>query len=309
MAESFVDDVRLLARGWRWGRRRLPLLPYDQAALATMREPSPPFATAWARWPSSRLVRGLGLAAVLPLALRSVVAEVRVGGRDQLERAPPPVVFVANHASHLDALLVLHALPPAWRRRTVVAAAADYFFTTWWRSALAALALNAVPLERRPGTGGAQAQLAGVLADGWSVLTFPEGTRSRDGGLQRFHLGPARLALDQRRPLVPIGIRGTFQALPAGASWPQPARPTGAAVAVRFGPPLLPAEGERAAQLTARARAALLQVLDEDTTTWWHMLRHPAEAPEPGPAPARWRRVWQASRPLPQRPPHIWERD
>src|SRR5262249_44736485 len=156
------------------------------------------------------LVRGLGLAAVLPLALRSVVAEVTVAGRDQLDRARPPVVFVANHTSHLDALLVLHALPPAWRRRTVVAAAADYFFSTWWRSALAALALNAVPLERRPGTGGTQAQLASLLADGWSILTFPEGTRSRDGVLQRFHLGPAQLALDHHRPLVPIGLRGTF---------------------------------------------------------------------------------------------------
>jgi 1-acyl-sn-glycerol-3-phosphate acyltransferase len=88
---------------------------------------------------------------------------------------------------------------------------------------LSALALNAVPLERHAGNG-AQSELGELLASGWSVLAFSEGTRSRDGTLQRLHHGPARLALDARRPILPVALRGTFLAMPVGARWSRRAR-------------------------------------------------------------------------------------
>src|SRR5436309_3332887 len=57
-----------------------------------------------------------------------------VSGLENLVGVRGPVLFVANHASHLDAPLVLCSLPPAWRHETLVAAAADYFFDDWWRA-------------------------------------------------------------------------------------------------------------------------------------------------------------------------------
>ena len=100
----------------------------------------------------------------------------RVEGLDVLERIDGPVIFVANHASHLDTPLILLSLPDEWRRRTAVAAAADYFFDTWWRAVGSSLLFNTFPIDRR---GGTMATTPGeVLADGWSLVIFPEGTRS-----------------------------------------------------------------------------------------------------------------------------------
>jgi 1-acyl-sn-glycerol-3-phosphate acyltransferase len=302
MTESLLDDLQLVARGFRWTRRRIPP-EVARGALHTAPPLVPPD-TAWARSPAVRAVRDLGLSMVLPPLLHSTL-DIQVGGSDRLVQLRQPVVFVANHASHLDAPLVLNALPPTWRRRTVIAAASDYFFTSWWRSALAALAFNAVPLDRRS-RDGAQHSLADLLAGGWNVLAFPEGTRSRDGRLQRLHLGAARLALDLGVPLVPVGVRGTFRAMQVGARWPRPGRTT---VSVRFGPPVEPFAGERARDLTVRLRSALEAVLHEDATTWWSAMSRSQEGATTVAPATRWRSVWEATSPVQRRArPAIWRR-
>jgi 1-acyl-sn-glycerol-3-phosphate acyltransferase len=53
------------------------------------------------------------------------------------------------------------------------------------------------------------------VVDGTSVLFFPEGTRSRDGGLKQFKKGAFHFALDLQLPLLPITISGTRQILPS----------------------------------------------------------------------------------------------
>ena len=291
MSESPVDDLRLLARGWRWTRRPLAPDALGQQGSA--------FDTGWARAPLARAVRESALGGALGPLLRSSL-DVSVAGREQLDAIQPPVVFVANHASHLDGLLVLDALPGAWRQKTVVAAASDYFFDAWWRSIMAALVLNAVPLERFSGAH-KQTQLASLVASGWSVLAFPEGTRSRDGTLQRIHHGPAQLALETGRPIVPVAIRGTFLAMPVGARWPRHTR-----VAVRFGPAILPARDARTRDLTARVDGALRMLLHEDAITWWSALRARAR-PDTSVRAARWRRVWASTAPLPpESHPPVW---
>ena len=117
----------------------------------------------------------------------------RVEGLDVLDRIEGPVIFAANHASHLDTPLVLLSLPDEWRRRTAVAAAADYFFDTWWRAVGSSLIFNTFPIDRR---GGSMATTPGeVLADGWSLVIFPEWTRSKDGCMGSFRLGSAFLSL------------------------------------------------------------------------------------------------------------------
>ncbi len=297
--DSPLDDLVRVARGWRWTRRNL----LADAPSAQ------PYDSDWARSPIARAVREAGLGRALGPLLGTAL-QVSVAGQERLERAEPPVIFVANHASHLDALLVLRALPPVWRRRTLVAAAADYFFDRWWRSALSALVLNAVPLTRHAGIVDTQHEFARLVDAGWSVLAFPEGTRSRDGSLQRFHHGASRLALDTGRPVVPIAIRGTFAAMPVGQRWP-----TRGAVHARFGDALRPSPGERTRDLTARIRDALERALLEDSTTWWTALRaqraQRAEhaAPSSSSTSPCWRRVWSNTAPLSadNRPP-VWPR-
>ena len=54
------------------------------------------------------------------------------------------------------------------------------------------------------------------LANGASVLFFPEGTRSRDGQLKPFKKGAFKMAQELRMPVLPITLSGTFDILPAG---------------------------------------------------------------------------------------------
>src|SRR5690554_3472980 len=125
-----VEDVRLVARGWRWGRR--PLVPGSAEPFQPPKQQTV-FPTAWARTPVANAVRDVVQRFGLAPLLRSTVRP-QVAGLDVLTRVRPPVLFVANRSSHLDTPMILCTLPDEWRRKTTLAAAADYFFDTWWRA-------------------------------------------------------------------------------------------------------------------------------------------------------------------------------
>ena len=293
---SLLDEVRQVARGWRWTRRAL----VPRSAEPWLAGPEPrEFPTAWARTPAAKAVReGLLRFGFRPLVWNETAP--RVEGVDNLEAVRPPVIFVANHASHVDTPLFLCSLPKRWRQRTAVAAAADYFFDVWWRAATTALVFNTFPIER---SGGKRATVTArqLITEGWNLLVFPEGTRSKDGWVGRWRHGAARLATEYRVPVVPVAIRGTFAAMPRGRSWPNKGRMP---LSVRFGRALWPADGEDFGSLSRRMQQELARLWDEDATTWYASLRRDAEGRTPsvaGPQGARWRRVWESSRPLPRR--------
>lgn len=248
-----------------------------------------PFETDWARTLPARLARR----AIQQLALEPVLQMelcLSVAGEDVLERLAPPAIFVANHSSHLDAPVVLRALPERWRDRTAVAAAGDYFFDRRWVGFATALAFNTYPVGRSGPRDGAPGLSRRLLADGWSLLVFPEASRSADGALGKLQPGVARLALDAAVPVVPIAISGAYAAMPRGRSWPSPGRPP---VAVRFGPALRAKPGEPAAAFVRRIRSTLATVLEEERTSWWTSIRE-TEPPDPAPRP-RWRRIWDST--------------
>jgi 1-acyl-sn-glycerol-3-phosphate acyltransferase len=80
-------------------------------------------------------------------AVRALASPTR-RGQDRLDAVRGPVIFAANHHSHLDTPLLLTSLPDRWRHKVVIAAAADYFFTNRYTSAASALAMGAFPIER-----------------------------------------------------------------------------------------------------------------------------------------------------------------
>lgn len=135
------------------------------------------------------------------------------GGIEVTGRLPQhPCVVVANHSSHADTAALLAALPA--RRRPVVAAAADYWFSTWARAILARTVAGVFPVRREGGGCADLLAAATHLQKGNVVIIYPEGTRSRDGSLARFHSGAARLAEHADVPLLPVAIAGTRQLLP-----------------------------------------------------------------------------------------------
>ena len=303
-----IDDLRTVARGWRWGRR--PLVPRSAEEFMPPSEQTV-FPTDWSRTRPATVLREVAQKGGLEPLFRSQV-RTRVEGLDVLSRVQGPVIFAANHASHLDTPLILLSLPDSWRRSTAVAAAADYFFDTWWRAVGSAVLFNTFPIERR---GGAMATTPGeVLAEGWNLVIFPEGTRSRDGWLGRFRMGAAWLAVEYGVPVVPIAHRGTFASMPRGQGWPSRGRRQ---LTIRFGEPLHATDGEPARDFAVRVEGAVAALLDEDRTTWWESLRRAARGRTPsgsGPDVAQWRRVWaqtespEATGPIGPRL-RVWRRD
>jgi 1-acyl-sn-glycerol-3-phosphate acyltransferase len=231
----------------------------------------------------------------------------RVHGLDNLSGVGGPVLFVSNHTSHLDATLIMTTLPDEWQSTTAVGAAKDYFFDVWWRQSFTALVYAAFPIDRAGGRG-ATSMARELLDDGWSLVVFPEGARSPDGHQQRFRHGASRLALEAGVPVVPIAIRGAYQAMPKGRSWPRPGRPP---VSIRYGAALYPQEGETHQELSMRMQRSIAELHDEDAATWWVAL-HRAERgetpPLTGPTGAGWRRRWDGMRPIGRRGPgRTWE--
>jgi 1-acyl-sn-glycerol-3-phosphate acyltransferase len=214
----------------------------------------------WARCGVARTLReailNLGLGPLMDIYTRA-----RVVGRERFARLPTPVVFVANHSSHLDTPTILRALPRKWRQRTAVAAAADYFYKKRAVASAVALIFNTVPIARRGGGNGSTEQVDRLIDQRWNVLLFPEGTRSRDGKLGKMHSGAAVLAQQHGVPIVPIYVEGTHEAMPPGRNWPR--RIKGRVfsrrhkVEVHFGPPITPVEGEHRHQVMERVREFL----------------------------------------------------
>ncbi len=130
------------------------------------------------------------------------------------------VLVVANHASHLDFGLIGHAMG-RMGDDLVVLAAKDYFFNNAPRRIFAYNFTSLIPFDRERAQLESLDDALGELAAGKSVLMFPEGTRSPDGGIQEFKSGAGYLALRSGCDVLPILVRGTYQVLGKGSLLPK----------------------------------------------------------------------------------------
>jgi 1-acyl-sn-glycerol-3-phosphate acyltransferase len=188
----------------------------------------------------------------------------------------------------LDTAVLLSTLPTKRRRHTAVGIEADYFFDSWWRASGSAIAFNTFPIHRNADA--LSSTPATLLAKGWTVVVFPEGTRSRDGFLGQFRTGVAEVAIAAQVPVIPVGILGTYAAMPRGSHWPVPGRPR---VSVRYGSAIIPRSSEMSGEFASRVLDAVKKLLAEDAATWWRVQQGSADVAEP-PA-SSWRRIWLQS--------------
>ena len=216
---------------------------------------SPQADVQWARRVPARAVRELVLMGVLG-PLMDLYTRRRVRGHEHLDGLEAPVLFVANHASHMDTPAILRALPGWWRWRTAVAAATDYFYRQRWRANAVSLLFNTVPMERNGGglEPGATSHLTRLIEDGWSLLVFPEGSRSRDGSVGRLRSGAAVLAAEHELPMVPVLVTGTLPVMPPGRRWMRRRGTRRQPIQLLFGPPIHGTPGEDPAEMMERVR-------------------------------------------------------
>ncbi len=316
---SMRKEYRLLRHGRDWrGRSTVP----RSAEPHELEQGERDFPTGWARTPLAVAARaGLRRGLLKPVTFGQTTTVVE--GTEYLDGVRGPVVFVANHSSHLDTPLILGSLPDRFANRVAVGAASDYFFDVRWRAALTAVFFNAFPVERY-GSRRLRSLALDLVDDGWSLLLYPEGTRSEDGWINPFKLGAAVLCVNKGIPCVPIALRGSYAAMPRGRNWPQPGKPR---VAVRYGRPLHPREGEDVRSFRTRMAKAVSQLAAEEELGWYGAMRAAAndsldvpggsravkpgavEVPpnQDGTQVASWRRVWASTKPLGDKRRKVWK--
>lgn len=179
------------------------------------------------RFPREPDMLQYGLRSLIALAVRAWLKtyhRLEIVGRENLP-AEGSYLVVANHSSHLDALCLLAALPLAKRHRAFPAAAADYFFVSLPGSALAVLAVNALPFQRQLDVRHSLDLCRQLLANPGNILIlFPEGTRSTTGQIASFKPGIGALLAGTSVPAVPCYLDGAGKALPKGAWLPRPTK-------------------------------------------------------------------------------------
>ena len=136
-----------------------------------------------------------------------------------LENLPQrmPFLICPNHESFLDGPLLASILP-----RRVIYNMFIHGYSDYWDNAFSrrlAKVCNIVAID--PNVNLIRAMQLGAmgLKYGRVLLIFPEGTRSIDGHVQEFKKGAAILAFELGVPIVPVGIRGTFEAWPRGGGF------------------------------------------------------------------------------------------
>ena len=167
-------------------------------------------------------------------------------------------IYFANHTSHLDALVIWAALPPAIREKTRMVAAQDYWDAGPIRRYISKSLLKAVLIERENVSlkNMPIKVMAEEMKDEYSLILFPEGGRSQDGSLGEFKSGLYYLC--RRRPdleLIPIYLNNLNSILPRGKALPVPMLSR-----VIFGPPMWLEMDERKESFLARTRNAVLKL-------------------------------------------------
>ena len=153
--------------------------------------------------------------------LLTVFCPTLVRGLENLGERSGPFLFAANHSSHLDTPVVLKVLHRKYGGRLSVAAAADYWFAHPWTGFPAFLLFNAFPMARRGNARPSMEHAVSLIDRGWSVLIFPEGTRSTSGEMLSFKAGVGLLAVELGVPVVPLYLRGLHAVLPKGSVIPR----------------------------------------------------------------------------------------
>ena len=196
-------------------------------------------------------------------ALMRLVFRLRTVGLEHLPREP--WVLVANHASFLDPLVLSAALGRRRLERSYWGGWTGVAFANPLMRGISRL-WRVLPIDQARGAGSSLALAAAVLKREGCLIWFPEGERSRTGRLLPFRPGIGLLLARFPRPVVPVSIRGTREALPRGR-WVIRPHPVDVTFGVPVDPRQLVAPGtppEEAARRIVRALETAVTDLGSD---------------------------------------------
>ncbi len=206
----------------------------------------------WAlRWPASWLRLAAHYLLVRPAVL--LLGRPRIVGLENLRSIAGPVLVISNHIADVDIGFIQFTLPGRIRHRLATAAGGEaleklrspssdrawilriYDRAGWM---LGVALLNLFPLPRLSGFRKSFAYAGEAVDRGYSVLVFPEGRYTEDGGLGPFQAGIGLLANNLAVPIIPVRIHGLFEVKKAGKRFAAPGK-----IQVHFGEPIAFAPG------------------------------------------------------------------
>jgi long-chain acyl-CoA synthetase len=164
-----------------------------------------------------------------------------------------PYLITPNHLSNADAFFVNTALPASIAGQVFYLGDTKFFGGPL--SSRIAPAIQVIPVDMETKLYKALQLSAHVLRQGRILCVFPEGSRSRDGGIKTFKKGVGIIAKELNVPLVPAAIDGTYEMMRPGRLFPRPGK-----VTVTFGKPLSP-EGLTYEQIVQRLHAEVVGLL------------------------------------------------
>ncbi len=179
---------------------------------------------------------------------------VEVIGRDRIP-ARTACIFMANHVSNLDPPALLPNIPG--RAATFLKSSLMNIPVLGWAFRLAEF----VPVARDGRKESAQESIEAarrILAKGIHIMTFVEGTRSKDGRMLPFKKGPFYLAMEAGAPCIPVSIWGTETMMAKNS-----VRISPGTAHVIFHAPVYPGDYETREELLAAVRAAIADGLPE----------------------------------------------
>lgn len=136
-------------------------------------------------------------------------ANIELKGKENLKKAKKPAIFISNHLSNSDALVLNHVLKDQ-----------DLTFVAGIKLSknpitnIGILNIKTTPIKPNSPDKDGIKKIISIIKDGNNVLLFPEGTRSRTGGMIEAKKGILLIAKLTKAEIVPIGICGTEKLLP-----------------------------------------------------------------------------------------------
>ena len=135
-----------------------------------------------------------------------------------------PTIFIANHESFVDALILSLALPLKVHNKTFYLALEKYFSNKFMR--YIARNGNVISVNIEKDVRQSVEKISNVLKQGNSVFIFPEGTRTKDGKLLPFKKVFAIISKELNVNIQCIGIDGAYEAYSRFTSFPKPKKIT-----------------------------------------------------------------------------------
>ncbi len=145
---------------------------------------------------------------LIKVTLGNIIKLIWLSGATGLENIPKrgACIICANHSSYFDFLMLAAVCP-----RRIYFLAGEVFFQKWQWKWLVKITKQIKVDRNSKDKSELIKKVVEYLKEGKVIGIFPEGTRSADGKIHDFYNGAVKIALKSEVPIIPVGIKGTYE--------------------------------------------------------------------------------------------------